>query len=314
MNAASKPMPAAADESKRVVMHKCWQRLLHHHLDALPRLFNRVTGFDFRVCWRPPGPAGREQALARKILAACKNAGASGEAKARCARCVDKELAATLRRAGAGHTFTCPVGVYNFWSALTLNDARLGVAVFQCRKRSAGHSERDRAVRLLRLILHDVVETSLAETAEVELSRARRALLAGRRREARLRNALRRALPDLGAVSDQPEVAKLSGSVVERMLAHIHRNWNRPVSLKELAGQLMMNPAYLSDLFSRSVGMPFKAYVTELRLQRADQLLRDSSKTISEVAFAVGFTHPDRFRLAYRQWAGIPPRSARQLR
>jgi len=47
-----------------------------------------------------------------------------------------------------------------------------------------------------------------------------------------------------------------------------------------------MNAAYLSDLFSRAVGVPFKAYLTELRLTKARELLGDPAQTAAEVAYS----------------------------
>ena len=53
----------------------------------------------------------------------------------------------------------------------------------------------DRAARLLRLIIHDVVETALTELQQDELQRARRALSARDKCEARLRQELHQVLP-----------------------------------------------------------------------------------------------------------------------
>ena len=41
-------------------------------------------------------------------------------------------------------------------------------------------------------------------------------------------------------------------------------------------------------------------------------MLSDPAKRIAEVAYAVGYTDPNRFRLAFKQWTGIAPRAWRE--
>jgi two-component system response regulator YesN len=68
-----------------------------------------------------------------------------------------------------------------------------------------------------------------------------------------------------------------------------------------------MNAAYASALFSQVVGVPFKTYLTELRLEKAKALLSDPSKTVSEVAYSTGYASENRFRLAFKKATGLPP-------
>ena len=73
-----------------------------------------------------------------------------------------------------------------------------------------------------------------------------------------------------------------------------------------------MNAAYLSALFSHAVGMPFKTYLTEVRLEKARELLGDPAKSISEVAAAVGYASENRFRSVFKKLTGLSPRMWRE--
>jgi two-component system response regulator YesN len=73
-----------------------------------------------------------------------------------------------------------------------------------------------------------------------------------------------------------------------------------------------MNAAYLSALFSRTVGIPFKAYLTERRLQKAKELLGNPVKRTSEIAFAVGYSGEERFRCAFKKATGLCPKVWRE--
>jgi len=84
------------------------------------------------------------------------------------------------------------------------------------------------------------------------------------------------------------------------------------IALPAIARDLKMNAAYLSALFSRVVGIPFKTYLTDLRVQKAKGLLGDCAKTSTEVAFAVGYTSEERFRSVFRKATGLSPKVWRE--
>ena len=73
-----------------------------------------------------------------------------------------------------------------------------------------------------------------------------------------------------------------------------------------------MNAAYLSSLFSRKVGIAFKSYLTELRLEKARALLLRPGQTVTAVAEAVGYSSENRFRLTFKKRTGLSPRVWRE--
>ena len=73
-----------------------------------------------------------------------------------------------------------------------------------------------------------------------------------------------------------------------------------------------MNAAYLSAIFSREVGVSFKAHLTATRLERAKALLGDPTRATAEVAYAVGYASENRFRAAFKQATGLPPKLWRE--
>ena len=113
-------------------------------------------------------------------------------------------------------------------------------------------------------------------------------------------------LPAAPARNPTPE------QIVHRLLECIELDYGKPITLQQYARELGMNAAYLSDLFSRAVGVPFKTYLTELRLAKAKALLGDPAKTASEVAYAVGYASENRFRLAFKKATGLPPKIWRE--
>jgi two-component system response regulator YesN len=91
------------------------------------------------------------------------------------------------------------------------------------------------------------------------------------------------------------------------MLDYIHAGYSGPISLKQFASEAHMNPAYLCTLFSQSVGVSFKRYLINLRMEKARELLRDPGNHIADIAYAVGYADPNRFFAAFKGHTGTSP-------
>lgn len=91
-------------------------------------------------------------------------------------------------------------------------------------------------------------------------------------------------------------------------------NLEEPMSLDELAGHVGVSRRQLERIFQKHLHCVPTRYYLELRLQRARQLLLQTSKSIVDVAFACGFVSAPHFSKCYRDCYGIPPRDERRLR
>jgi two-component system response regulator YesN len=106
--------------------------------------------------------------------------------------------------------------------------------------------------------------------------------------------------------------------LVEKLKEKTRENLARPeLTLKWLAETLVYaNVDYLSKLFKRETGEPFKHYLNRLRVEEAKNLLeRFPSVPVAEVAAQVGFAENARyFCTVFRKYAGQPPAEYRRRR
>jgi two-component system response regulator YesN len=100
--------------------------------------------------------------------------------------------------------------------------------------------------------------------------------------------------------------------VVRLILQRVERDYYKPLTLRAVASDMGMNAAYLSALFSSAVGVPFKKYLTELRLGKAKETLSQSPQSAAQVAFGVGYASEERFRSAFKKATGLSPRAWRE--
>jgi transcriptional regulator GlxA family with amidase domain len=79
------------------------------------------------------------------------------------------------------------------------------------------------------------------------------------------------------------------------------------LQVSELASELGISVRQLERLFQRHLNMsPFR-YYTKVRLGRATALLRETDMSVTDVAFACGFSSPGQFSNTYRKYLGTSP-------
>lgn len=96
------------------------------------------------------------------------------------------------------------------------------------------------------------------------------------------------------------------------ILIYLENHISEPCTLKEMAGELGYNPAYISRYFAQSVGVPFYAYVQSVKMDRACYLLTNTADSILSIAIQCGFSTLSSFNRTFRMTQGMTPREYRQ--
>ena len=94
--------------------------------------------------------------------------------------------------------------------------------------------------------------------------------------------------------------------VLTRALDH---HWRRD----DLARALHCSPSQLTRTYRAATGSTPFVRLNDLRLQRARQLLRDSTLSISQIALEIGFTSFSHFSQAFHRSAGMTPTAYRNI-
>lgn len=94
--------------------------------------------------------------------------------------------------------------------------------------------------------------------------------------------------------------------VVERTMQYIDDNYSTDISLEACADLEQMTPYALSKAFKQISGMNFIDYLTQVRMESAKKLLRETSMKINDVASAVGYQHSYFNRIFKKQEGSTP--------
>lgn len=99
---------------------------------------------------------------------------------------------------------------------------------------------------------------------------------------------------------------------VGRALALMHQKPSAPWSAESLASEIGLSRSAFADRFTSLVGMPPMRYLTVLRLQTAKMNLRETRKTIAQLAYAAGYESGEAFSRAFKREFGLSPAQWRE--
>jgi transcriptional regulator GlxA family with amidase domain len=87
----------------------------------------------------------------------------------------------------------------------------------------------------------------------------------------------------------------------------IEQHSGEELSLSKVAKAVNSNANHLSEKFKQVTGVNFVDYVARARFEKARDILLNSNRRISEIAFAVGFQSLSQFNRVFKRFARKPP-------
>ncbi len=115
---------------------------------------------------------------------------------------------------------------------------------------------------------------------------------------------------DARAASHGGTVTRVDGTDLAR--DHLTMELDREITLEELSRTHGMCETQLKRDFKRVYGISPAAYRRAYRMEQAARILRDTDKSVTEVAMQVGYLNPSKFSHAFRAEMGVPPAEYRK--
>lgn len=85
-------------------------------------------------------------------------------------------------------------------------------------------------------------------------------------------------------------------------------------SVSYCAGELDLSAKYFGDLIKKGTGQSAQEYIQTKVIEATKERIFDSSRTINEIAFELGFKYPQHFSRLFKQRVGQSPNEYRVLR
>lgn len=102
-------------------------------------------------------------------------------------------------------------------------------------------------------------------------------------------------------------------SRIAEVCHYVDTHIDQPLNLDEIGKMFGMSTSTLQRYFKQEVGMPVGDYVRRKRLEYARELLLGEGVTVSQAAYAAGYSHPTNFIAAYKRRYGCCPGSEKNV-
>lgn len=102
------------------------------------------------------------------------------------------------------------------------------------------------------------------------------------------------------------EFEEIGNPKIRMALKYLHEHFAEALCLKNVCDHVAINPTYLSELFKKETGEGFNHYLVNLRLSKAQELLKENKNlSIADIAELVGFQDPNYFSRLFHKRMGI---------
>ena len=94
---------------------------------------------------------------------------------------------------------------------------------------------------------------------------------------------------------------------MKEALGFIDANFQRDLSIEEIADASGLNRSYFSRLFKETFGQSPQQFLIQYRLTKAAELLKNTQISVAEVGRSVGYDNQLHFSRAFKSVFGVPP-------
>lgn len=103
-----------------------------------------------------------------------------------------------------------------------------------------------------------------------------------------------------------------NAKVIQDAVEYITTNYNRELTLDEVASTAHVSPYYLSHLFRSELDCTFVEYMTKCRIENAKRLMKGTNLTLTEICDEVGYKDSSYFSKVFKKTEGVIPSKYRQ--
>ena len=98
-----------------------------------------------------------------------------------------------------------------------------------------------------------------------------------------------------------------SNSIIGLAKDYIRNNYNKDISLDDVSRAVNISPYYFSKIFKENTGQNFIEYLTNIRIDKAKELLGTTEYSMKEICSMVGYSDPNYFSRSFKKNVGVTP-------
>lgn len=95
---------------------------------------------------------------------------------------------------------------------------------------------------------------------------------------------------------------------IRKALRFMWDNYSQHLELARVAEYVQLSPSYFSTLFRQVVGVPFREYLCQIRIEESKKLLLSKAYSLADIAVSIGFPDQSYYCKMFKRIVGVTPR------
>ena len=100
--------------------------------------------------------------------------------------------------------------------------------------------------------------------------------------------------------------------ILKNAVRYMELHYRENLRLDDVANHVGLNASYFSSVFKKGLSISFSQYLMQLRIEEACRLLRQTDRTLVEIALSLGFENQSYFSKSFKKHKGMSPNQYRR--
>lgn len=138
----------------------------------------------------------------------------------------------------------------------------------------------------------------------------------GLKQNKNMKDQIRKLQNDFVSLTINEEDKKYTGKniLIIKAVSYIAENFNKDISLENVAEMVYISPHYFSEIFKKTIGIGFTEYVRKIRMEKAALLLSHPEFKVKEIAPMVGYNDVSYFNRVFKRYYNMSPSDYKKLK
>lgn len=111
---------------------------------------------------------------------------------------------------------------------------------------------------------------------------------------------------------NQKSNASVKNEYIEKAINYIQSNFKNKIMLDDIAKVCAVTPEHMSRMFKKETGFGFSEYLTLVRLQHSEYLIKNKNLSVTEIAHSSGFEDSNYFSVIFKKQYNMSPREMKK--
>ncbi len=119
---------------------------------------------------------------------------------------------------------------------------------------------------------------------------------------------------EMAAQNSSSKHDECSNNIVDIAKEYIKANYSKALNLDDVSYYVNISPYYFSKIFKDGTGENFIEYLTNIRIEKAKELLNSTDYSMKEICVMVGYSDPNYFSRSFKKNVGVTPTEYKESR